>query len=132
MIAIDPGSATPPYEQVRAQLARQIGDRTLAAGTRLPTVRRLATDLGLAVNTVARADRELEEAGLIATRGRAGTFVAPGDRGRRRALAAAREYAALVRGLGIDGDEALDIVRAALHAHPDAPDGPAGSSPAAG
>ncbi|HEY2673108.1 MAG TPA: GntR family transcriptional regulator, partial [Rugosimonospora sp.] len=66
MIAIDAGSPVPPYEQVRVQLARQIGDRTLAVGTRLPTVRRLATDLGLAVNTVARAYRELEEAGLIA------------------------------------------------------------------
>jgi DNA-binding transcriptional regulator YhcF (GntR family) len=126
VIAIDAGSPVPPYEQVRVQLARQIGDRTLAVGTRLPTVRRLATDLGLAVNTVARAYRELEEAGLIATRGRAGTFVAAaGDRGRQRALRGAQEYAALVRSLGIDGDEALDIVRAALLVRPDVP--PSGS-----
>src|SRR3954454_16179197 len=75
MISIDSGSPVPPYEQVRAQLAAQIGDRTLAVGTRLPTVRRLAADLGLAVNTVARAYRELEENGLVETRGRAGTFV---------------------------------------------------------
>ena len=57
VIDIDAGSPVPPYEQLRSQLAKQIGDRTLAVGTRLPTVRRLAADLGLAVNTVARAYR---------------------------------------------------------------------------
>jgi len=36
VISIDPGSPVPPYEQLRAHLARQIGDRTLAVGTRLP------------------------------------------------------------------------------------------------
>jgi DNA-binding transcriptional regulator YhcF (GntR family) len=121
-IAIESGSPVPPYEQVRVQLARQIGERTLAVGTRLPTVRALAGDLGLAVNTVARAYRELEENGLIVTRGRAGTFVAAaGDRARQRALRAAQEYAALVRGLGIDADEALGIVRGALLARPEHP-----------
>ena len=44
-LSIDPESATPPFEQVRSQLARKISDRTLAVGTRLPTVRALATDL---------------------------------------------------------------------------------------
>jgi DNA-binding transcriptional regulator YhcF (GntR family) len=71
MIVIDAASPTPPYEQLRAQLARQIQDCSLAVGTRLPTIRRLAADLSLAVNTVGRAYRELEEAGLIETRDRA-------------------------------------------------------------
>jgi DNA-binding transcriptional regulator YhcF (GntR family) len=102
---------------VRVQFAQQINDRTLAVGTRLPTVRRLAADLGLAVNTVARAYRELEEAGLIETRGRAGTFVAAaGQHSRERARQAAHEYAQAVRRLGLDADEALRIVRAALEA----------------
>lgn len=115
MITIDTASPVPPYEQVRSQLATQISDRTLAAGTRLPTVRRLAADLGLAVNTVARAYRELEEAGLVETRGRAGTFVsAAGERSRAAAVRAAREYAATVRSLGLDRAEALHIVEAAL------------------
>ncbi|HEV2783856.1 MAG TPA: GntR family transcriptional regulator [Actinophytocola sp.] len=115
MITIDTASAVPPYEQVRAQLAGQISDRTLAVGTRLPTVRRLAADLGLAVNTVARAYRELEEAGLVETRGRAGTFVsAAGERSRAAAAKAAREYAAIARSLGLDRAEALSIVRAAI------------------
>jgi DNA-binding transcriptional regulator YhcF (GntR family) len=115
MITIDTASAVPPYEQVRSQLAGQISDRTLAVGTRLPTVRRLAADLGLAVNTVARAYRELEEAGLVETRGRAGTFVsAAGERSRAAAVRAAREYAAITKSLGLDRAEALSIVRAAI------------------
>jgi DNA-binding transcriptional regulator YhcF (GntR family) len=65
-------------------------------GTRLPTIRRLAADLGLAVNTVGRAYRELEEAGLIETGGAAGSFVSvAGGRAlpglRRRAHRSARE-----------------------------------------
>jgi DNA-binding transcriptional regulator YhcF (GntR family) len=117
VIRIDAGSPTPPYEQVRAQLARQIADGSLAVGTRLPTVRRLAADLGLAVNTVARSYRELEEAGLVETRGRAGTFVSTaGERSRERAGEAAQRYAAVVRGLGLSSDEAIRIVRAALNA----------------
>ncbi|NGM14313.1 GntR family transcriptional regulator [Verrucosispora sp. WMMA2044] len=115
MIVIDTASPTPPYEQLRAQLARQIQDRSLAVGTRLPTIRRLAGDLGLAINTVARAYRELEEAGLIETRGRAGSFVsAAGEQARERARRAARDYAEVVTSVGIDPTEAIRIVKAAL------------------
>ena len=115
MIVIDSASPVPPFEQLRAQLARQIQERTLAVGTRLPTIRRLAADLGLAVNTVGRAYRELEETGLIETRGAAGSFVtAAGEQGRERARHAAAEYAALIAALGIDTVEAVRIVQAAL------------------
>ncbi|UUN24992.1 GntR family transcriptional regulator [Streptomyces sp. FIT100] len=115
MIVIDSTSPVPPFEQLRAQLARQIQDHTLAAGTRLPTIRRLAADLGLAVNTVGRAYRELEVAGLVEARGAAGSFVsAAGEEGRERARRAAAEYAAVIAGVGIDTDEAIRIVQAAL------------------
>jgi len=114
-LTVDPASSTPPYEQIRSQLAGSIGNRTLATGTRLPTVRALAAELGVAVNTVARAYRELEEAGLIETHGRGGSVVAAaGDRGRERAGQAAAEYARLAIGLGLDRTEALRIVAAAL------------------
>jgi DNA-binding transcriptional regulator YhcF (GntR family) len=115
MIVIDAGSPTPPYEQIRAQLARQIQDRSLAVGTRLPTIRRLAADLGLAVNTVGRAYRELEEARLIETRGRAGSFVsAGGEQALEQARRAAGDYAAVIASVGIDPGEAVRIVEAAL------------------
>jgi DNA-binding transcriptional regulator YhcF (GntR family) len=115
VITIDTASAVPPYEQVRSRLAERINDGTLAVGTRLPTVRQLAADLGLAANTVARSYRELEDAGLVDTRGRAGTFVsATGDRSRAAAAKAAREYAATVKALGLGPAEALRIVTAAI------------------
>ncbi|GID32487.1 GntR family transcriptional regulator [Paractinoplanes brasiliensis] len=115
MIVIDSASPVPPFEQLRAQLAGQIQEGTLAVGIRLPTIRRLAADLGLAVNTVGRAYRELEEAGLIETRGAAGSFVsAAGAQGRERARRAAAEYAAVIASVGIDTTEAVRIVQAAL------------------
>jgi DNA-binding transcriptional regulator YhcF (GntR family) len=102
---------------VRAQLAEQIQSGRLPVGARLPTVRGLALQLGLAPNTVARAFGELEHAGLVRTRGRAGTTVSgSGDAGRERAGVAANDYAATVRSLGLSDGEALDIVRAALQA----------------
>ncbi|NUW35481.1 GntR family transcriptional regulator [Nonomuraea sp. SMC257] len=119
MIVIDSGSPVPPFEQLRAQLARQIQDGALPVGSRLPTIRHLAADLGLAVNTVGRAYRELEEAGLIETRGRAGSFVsAAGEEGRERARRAAAEYAAVIASVGIDASEAIRIVQAALGTRP--------------
>jgi DNA-binding transcriptional regulator YhcF (GntR family) len=115
VITVDVASPVPPFEQVRAQLAAQIADGVLVPGTRLPTVRRLADDLGLAVNTVARSYRELEAAGMVETRGRGGTVVTTGgDKARERLLAAAQRYAAVARDIGISADEALRLVAAAL------------------
>ena len=74
-LTVDPASTTAPFEQVRTQVAALVAQGDLAPGTRLPTVRQLAADLGLAANTVARAYRELEADGVVATYGRKGTFV---------------------------------------------------------
>jgi DNA-binding transcriptional regulator YhcF (GntR family) len=117
MIVIDSDSFVPPYEQIRVQFAAQIASNVLVAGTRLPTVRRLSEDLGVAVNTVGRAYKELEAAGMVTTRGRGGTVVtAGGDLARRRLATAAHDYAALARSLGISDPEATDLIRAALTA----------------
>ena len=89
---LDADSGTPPYEQVRVQLAARIRDGRLPAGSRLPTVRALAGDLGLAVNTVARVYKELEADGLVATEGRRGTRVT----GRVATPAAVRDAAAVL------------------------------------
>jgi DNA-binding transcriptional regulator YhcF (GntR family) len=113
MITIDTGSAVPPYEQVREQVRAQVEAGELLPGTKLPTVRRLAADLGLAANTVARAYRELEALGVIETRGRAGSVVS-GDGVGQAARQAAHEYAERARSLGLDPGEALDLVRRAL------------------
>ena len=62
---LDAASDRPPYEQLRVQLASRAATGDLTPGTRLPTVRALATELHLAVNTVARAYRELEADGVV-------------------------------------------------------------------
>lgn len=72
---MDLGSAVPPFEQIRSQVTELIATGALAPGTRLPTVRALAADLGIAVGTVARAYRELESAGFVESRRRHGTTV---------------------------------------------------------
>lgn len=116
-LAVTPDSTVPPYEQVRSQLAAMIGDGRLPVGTRLPTVRHLAAELELATNTVARAYRELEGAGLVVTRGRHGTCVAPGrDDATDRLQRAAAGYAAEAGRLGVPAETALALVRAALDA----------------
>lgn len=75
LITVDLRDATPPYEQIRTQVASLIAVGQLANGSRLPTVRALAGDLGVATGTVARAYKELESAGLIESRRRLGTIV---------------------------------------------------------
>ncbi len=117
-IRIDPNSAVAPFDQIRAQYASAISDGTLTPGTKLPTVRRLAEDLGLAVNTVARAYRELEAEGLIETRGRAGTVVASrADAAAQAEIAAhALAYFTHARRLGITLDEAIQALREAAKA----------------
>lgn len=117
-IAVDPDSATAPYEQLRAQLSEQTRSGDLPVGYRLPTVRGLAGELGLAANTVAKAYRALEADGVIETWGRNGTFVAAaGDAAARNAATAAQEYAEHARRLGLSEADALaraeDAVRAA-------------------
>jgi DNA-binding transcriptional regulator YhcF (GntR family) len=115
MVTVDTARSLPPFEQIRSQYAGQIATGELAPGTRLPTVRQLATELGVAANTVARAYRELESAGLVETRGRAGTCVSSGgDAATAAAVSAARAYAERTAALGLDPVQALDIVAAAL------------------
>ena len=112
-ITVDLRSAIPPYEQIRSQISSLVALGALAPGTRLPTVRSLAADLGIATGTVARAYKELEALGVVETRGRAGTFVA-GSGVSSSVRAAASAYVASVRALGLDDDEALAAVRRAL------------------
>ena len=128
LLRVEPGSAEAPFEQVRRQLAEAVGDGRLPSGTRLPPIRVLAGELGLAANTVARAYRELEEAGLVLTRGRLGTVVSPdagsgggspggavGGHGAPHATVrlAAADYARAARTAGVSEADAVAFVRAA-------------------
>jgi DNA-binding transcriptional regulator YhcF (GntR family) len=112
-ITVDEHSPVAPYEQVREQVREQVALGKLAPGTKLPTVRGLAEDLGLAANTVARAYRELEALGVIETRGRAGSVVS-GDGVAQAARQAAHAFVERVKALGIDETDAVDLVRRAF------------------
>lgn len=114
-LTIDPHAATPPFQQLRTHILQAVRAGDLVPGHKLPTVRSLADELGLAVNTVARAYRELEQDGVIETRGRKGSFIATlGDPAVQQAQLAATAYAERTRELAINPTEALDIVKAAL------------------
>jgi DNA-binding transcriptional regulator YhcF (GntR family) len=117
--SVDAAGPTPPYEQLRARVLERVASGDLPAGFRLPPVRALAEQLGLAANTVARAYKELEADGIVETRGRGGTLVAAqGDAAQRAVQQAAAEYATKARSLKLTPDEALRIVTAALAADP--------------
>lgn len=109
---VDAHAATPPFEQLKQQVTAARDASTVAPGFRLPPVRALATEVGLAANTVARAYRELEEEGVIETRGRAGSFIAAtSDTAPKAARAAARTYLDAVHALGLNTDDAIATLR---------------------
>lgn len=104
----------PLFDQLRTQIIDGIRRGRLRAGTRMPTVRALAAQLGLAVNTVAKTYRELESAGMVETRGRLGTFVCGIDPAEIAMVAAARSYADTAQSLGLGSAEAVRYVKAAF------------------
>lgn len=95
-VRIDGDDPTPPYEQIRRQVATLVDAGTLGPGTRLPPVRQLAADLSLAAGTVARAYQELEKAGYVRSRRGGGTTVSEG----RHAPTPAERRARLARVVG--------------------------------
>ena len=114
---IDAEARTPASEQVRTQVIDAVRSGELVAGTKLPTVRALAEQLGIAANTAAKAYRELESDGVIETRGRNGTFVrATGDPVEQALQTAASAFADAVVRLSVPTDAALAAVERALRA----------------
>lgn len=119
-VRVDPTDPTPPYEQLRAQLAQLISGGVVEAGSRLPPVRQLAADLGLATGTVARAYRELEAEGYVRTRRGGGTTVSadaptlrPVER-EQKVDALLREAVQQARRLGATNEEIEAALREAL------------------
>ncbi len=75
MFHVRPDSGEPIYRQIIRQVTHAITTGALRPGDRLPTIRELAADQVVNPNTVARAYRELEAAGLVESGPRRGTFV---------------------------------------------------------
>lgn len=112
-LTLDPEDPIPPYEQLRRQLADLITAGQLGPGDRLPPLRQLAGDLGVAVGTLARTYRELEQEGLLTSRRGGGTRVAarrsPQDR-RRLLDDMAADFVTRVRGLGFTDEEIVAVL----------------------
>jgi GntR family transcriptional regulator len=126
-VRVDWDHGEPVYEQIARQIRSRIAAGELRPGAPLPPVRTLASDLGVNLNTVARAYRVLEEQGFLRIRDRSGAEVAPPA---ERPDAAARERlreelgAVLVRmkQAGVSAEDVRRMVERAI----EGPRGPAG------
>lgn len=118
MLQIDPAAAMPVIEQIRLQITRLVVAGQLPVGARLPPIRQLAADLGLARGTVAKAYELLTGDGVVATNGRHGTVVLEAEKAppriQHRELAAAAETLVITaRQLGATRSDTLGALRAA-------------------
>lgn len=105
--------STPPTEQIRDQIRGLVSSGQLAADERLPSVRQLAKDLGVAVGTVAKAYKALEAEGFLTARTGGGTRVSRSAATTPRAvLDAARQLAASSIQAGTSLEDSVRILRA--------------------
>jgi DNA-binding transcriptional regulator YhcF (GntR family) len=105
------------FEQLRLQVIRLADSGDLPPGTRLPAVRALAELLEVAPHTVARADKVLEAAGVVSSKGGNGTVVSARDERADALSVAASTYASVARAQGATFAEAVKLLAAAYDAH---------------
>jgi GntR family transcriptional regulator len=116
-IQIAPTNGVPIYLQIVNQVRYLVASGRLAPGEELPPIRTLAERLLINPNTVARAYRELEVAGMVTKRRTAGTYVSESaamlGRRERLEIVTTRVDALLAeaRQLGVGLDELIDLVR---------------------
>ena len=120
ILRLDPASPAPPYAQVRDQIATMVRSGVLAPGTRLPAIRHLAADLGVAPGTAARPTGSSRPTVWwrrgVATAPGSSPPAGPGARGEADAELdrAASSFALAMAHRGQGVDQALDAVRAAF------------------
>lgn len=115
-IVIDRDHGDAVYAQVAQQLRHFIASGVLQPGTAIPSVRQLARDLGVSLNTVARAYRLLEAEGFLVIRDRAGVTVSAPARTmaeevRSELVGDLRTILARLRQAGMGSVELLEVVR---------------------
>jgi GntR family transcriptional regulator len=119
-IQISSGSGEPIYVQVAEQISEAIAKGELASGDKLPAVRKLAAELVINPNTVARAYTRLEQAGLVTTKTGSGTFVSDPKLRRRDAadinVLTERLDNIITRGLnlGLEGQDLMKMFQSRL------------------
>jgi GntR family transcriptional regulator len=127
-IRVSPTDGVPIYVQIVNQVKYLVAAGRLTPGEELPPIRTLAERLVINPNTVARAYRELEVAGVVVKRGTTGTFVSatgsPLARRERVRILTERIDALLAeaRQLGFATDELLELIRRRDQALADGPE----------
>jgi len=109
---VDPRSGVPIYVQVIDQVKRSIAVGALRPAERLPTVKQLAIDLTVNASTIARAYRDLERDGVIATSPGRGSFVSEGDAQTRQTV---NDVAAVRLEEAVRDARSIGVDRAELH-----------------
>ncbi len=113
---LDASSGVPFYRQIIDQVLLAVADGRLQPGSQLPTVRQLAVDLSINLNTVAKAYREMEIRGIVETQQGTGTFVAsrrPNSNARERRKAVndlVDRFIANSEALGIGVDDLIEAM----------------------
>jgi GntR family transcriptional regulator len=115
LFRLDASSGVPFYRQIIDQVLLAVGDGRLKPGTQLPTVRQLAVDLSVNLNTVAKAYREMEIRGIVQTQQGTGTFIATrsGTRARERRKATqdlVDRFIANAEALGVPIEELVEAL----------------------
>lgn len=116
-IRVSPSGGVPIYLQIVNQVKHLVASGRLSDGDELPSIRVLAERLLVNPNTVARAYRELEHAGLVETRRTAGSYISGGGSRlarRERVRILTERVDALIaeaRGLDIELDVVVDLIR---------------------
>lgn len=125
-IRLDHSTPVPPFEQIRAQLALHVAAGRLTAGDRLPAIRALAAELDVSSNTIARAYRELINAGIAEAAGRRGTRITAAPPVAHDVVQrsdeireAADRFALAAHELNASTDEALEAIIMAIRRHND-------------
>jgi len=127
-ITIDRNLGEAVYTQVALQMRQLVASGALAPGTPLPSVRQLARDLGVSLNTIARAYRLLEAEGFLVIRDRAGvTVAAPAqeidDSTREVLVDELRAILAKLRQAGMGNDELQRMLQEEFEALDGGPEG---------
>jgi GntR family transcriptional regulator len=114
----NPSSGVPVYLQLMEQIKHAIEMGALRRGEQLPTIRKVAEDLVVNPNTVARAYRELEHAGIIELKHGTGAFVRHSAAGPSRSLRRAQTIVAAALGrlvsLGLSEEEIRRLMESEL------------------
>ncbi|HLW01919.1 MAG TPA: GntR family transcriptional regulator [Ktedonobacterales bacterium] len=114
-IFINEQSKTPIYRQIVEQVRRHVATGQLAPGDELPSLRQLAIDLNVHLNTIALAYRELERQGIIRLRQGSRATIVPVERALlappSQALLLIREHLERIRTEAILAGIALEEVR---------------------